>query len=361
MLTSSTSKGPVATARGSVTLECSSSSRLLLLITPQDESAEPRDVHRRRTSLESENKMSTRSRSKGLASGIIPSPHGEKPRPILFPIYATQALTTSFENLAPDIQHAYRATADNPKYAHFIRIPDRVIRCVDYFGVDCNRASARDRLLSYYLFIGVIDNALDSAQIETGRQVLEYLKTPLPCFDQACVNSEVRLVTETLKSKISEEFYFSILEKLGRLYQRVLRERAARSIGELIRYRKAVGALTADVSYLLIRSSLNREHEGLRRFMKQVGAVGCLIDSLIDLGADRRLGLLRFKPSIADYAQLIRRTLIEGLKVSLAHPALFGLFLPAIVDNLRDRFGRRQHVTSGRTVSDRKDQVARVA
>ena len=150
-------------------------------------------------------------------------------------------------------------------------------------------------------------------------------------------------------------------EKLGRLYQRVLRERDATSICELIRLRKAVGALTADVSYLLIRSSLNREHQGLRRFMKKVGAVGCLIDSLIDLGADRRLGLLRFKPSIPDYAQLIRHTLIGGLRVLFAYPVFFGLFAPAIIDNLRDRFGRRQPVASGRIVRDREEQVARVA
>ena len=80
-----------------------------------------------------------------------------------------------------------------------------------------------------------------------------------------------------------------------------------------------------------------------------------------DLGADRRLGLLRFRPSIADYAQLIRHALMAGLRVLFAYPALFGLFLPAIIDNLRDRFGRRQPVASGRIVSDRKDQLARVA
>src|SRR5260370_10319043 len=263
--------------------------------------------------------MFTRSRiERGLASAIIPAPGLERP----LPIYATQARTSANENLPPDIQRPYRAIADDPKYAHFIRIPDRIIQCVDYFGINCNRATAKDRLLSYYLFIRVIDNALDSAHIETGRLVLDYLKTPQPCFDEAYTNPEVRLVTETLKSKISEESYFSIREKLGRLYQRVLRERGATSICELIRFKKAVGALTADVSYLLIRSSLNREHEGLRRFMKKVGAVGCLIDSVIDLGADRRLGLLRFQPSFADYAQLIRNALIEGLKVSFAHPAL---------------------------------------
>ncbi len=302
--------------------------------------------------------MSTRGRNK---SELVSAISLEKPLPLFLPTYVTQAQTTNIENLPPEIQKAYRAIANNPKYAHFIRIPDRIIRCIDYFGINCNRATAKDRLLSYYLFIGVTDDALDSAQIETGRLVLEYLTTPLPCFDETCADSEVRLVTETLKIKIGEESYSLIREKLGRLYQRVLRERAAKSIWELMRFRKAVGALTADVSYLLIRSSLNREHNGLRRFMKKIGAVGCLIDSLIDLGADRRLGLLRFKPSIADYTRLIRHTLIDGLRVSFAHPVLFGLFLQAIIDNLRDRFGRQHQVALGTIVPDRKERVARVA
>src|SRR5437660_6001592 len=137
--------------------------------------------------------MSTRSRiERGLASAIIPAPGLERPLPILLPIYATQSRTTAVENLPLDIQRAYRAIADDPKYAHFIRIPDRIIRCVDYFGIKCNRATAKDSLFSYYLFIGVIDNALDSANIETGRLVLDYLKTPLPCFDEAYTSHDLR-------------------------------------------------------------------------------------------------------------------------------------------------------------------------
>jgi hypothetical protein len=311
--------------------------------------------------LESENEMSTRSSvGRGLASATVSLPDLAKSRPIFFPECANEARTT-IENLPGDLQPAYRAIAGDPKYAHFIRIPGRIMRCIDYFGINCERAKAKDRLLAYYLFIGAIDHALDSARIETGRLVLEYFKTPLPCFDEACINSEVRLVTEILKSQISEESYFSIREKLGRLYRRVLRERAAVSMSEHIRARKAVGALTADVSYLIIRSSLDGEHGLLRRFMKQVGAVGCLIDSLIDLGPDRRLGLLRFEPSIADRAQLFRHAVSEGLRVLSAHPFLFGLFLPAIVDNLRDRFGHRRPVPRGLVFRDRKDPLARVA
>ena len=70
--------------------------------------------------------MSTRSRiERGLASAIIPAPGLERPLPLLLPTYATQARTIAIENLALDIQHAYRTIADDPKYAHFIRILDK--------------------------------------------------------------------------------------------------------------------------------------------------------------------------------------------------------------------------------------------
>jgi hypothetical protein len=71
--------------------------------------------------------------------------------------------------------------------------------------------------------------------------------------------------------------------------------------------------------------------------MQRVGAIGCLIDSLIDLRADRRLGLLGFKPGINDYAKLVRHVLRDGLRLSLQHPGLLRLFLRAVLDNLQDR------------------------
>ena len=69
-----------------------------------------------------------------------------------------------------------------------------------------------------------------------------------------------------------------------------------------------------------------------------MGAIGCLVDSVIDLRADKRLGLLSFKPAIGDFLKLLISTLREGLSVSMKHPALLGVFLEAVSDNVRDRF-----------------------
>jgi hypothetical protein len=262
--------------------------------------------------------------------------------------------------LPANLQDAYRAIAEDARYAHFVRIPLRLIKCIDYFGITCHRTVARDRLLSFYLFIGVVDQVLDSAQIEIGQVILGFFENRAPGFTEALDGGDVRLVTEVLKSNISEESYQLIKTKLGRLYGRVLRERAAESMAEHIRCRQAVGALTADVSYLLIEPCFERTNKSLLRFMKRVGAVGCLIDSLIDLGSDRSLGLLRFTPAIKDYRQLIQRLVALGLRLLFDHPHLSPLFLQAAKDDFLDRFGRRRHLNAETSVADRKEAIARV-
>ena len=268
------------------------------------------------------------------------------------------------ENLPDDVARAYQAIADDPKYNHFVHIPDRIIRCIDYFGIGCDRLVTRARLQAYYLFIGVVDEAIDSGQILTGRLILDYLSTPLPLFDETVRRSKVRLITEILKCQACDETYPLMAAKLQELYEEVVRERAATSIDSYIKHRKSVGALTADLSYVLVRPGLlpeGGEHLTLCRFMRDVGAIGCLVDSLIDLRADRRLGLLGFKPRISDYAKLIVDILSDGLRVSLSYPGLARLFLQAIGDNVQDRFRAGPRLAEPSRVANRKAEPASVA
>jgi len=262
------------------------------------------------------------------------------------------------------VSRAYYDLADDPKYHHFVRIPDRIIRCIDYFGIACDRIVTRSRLLAYYLFIGVVDDSIDSGQIETGRLILDYLSMPVPLFDETVRRSRVKLVTEILKCQAEAETYPLMLKLLRELYEEVVRERSATSIESYLWHRRSVGALTAEISYGLIRPGLSAipcdRHEALRSLMKQVGAIGCLVDSLVDLSADRRLGLLGFKPRISDYAKLMVNIVRDGLRVSLRHPGLIGLFLQAIVDNVQDRFRTGGSLAQPSFVSDRKAEPASV-
>jgi len=233
---------------------------------------------------------------------------------------------------------AYQAIARDPKYAHFVNIPERIVRCLDHFGVVFDRVAVTDNLCAYYLFIGVVDDAIDSGNLEIGRDILERFHTQVPSFDHHTLASRVRLVTEVLKQHVRDDVYPLMLRKLHGLYRAVVAERKAETIAAYIEQRRVVGHLTAELSYVLIRPFLNGDDGRVRRLLKQVGAVGCLVDSMIDLRSDSQLGLLSFKPTISDRLKLMISTLGEGLSVLMKHPALLGVFLEAVSDNVRDRF-----------------------
>lgn len=239
--------------------------------------------------------------------------------------------------LAPDSEHFDRL-AGQPQYRHFVRIPGRIMRCLDYFEVPADRLAAEQTLLNYYLFIGVVDQAIDSGDAMTATIVFNCWTRPgVECSE----TSDVVFMTERLKSYSDDALHPLLLEKLSDLYARVAEERLAASVESYIESRKHVGRLTAGISYLLIRPMLSGEQTGLREFMEQVGAIGCLVDSVIDVRADRERGLLNFEPTLLSQLKLILSTLSEGRPAALAHPRLSGLFLQAIADIVRDRFGRK--------------------
>ena len=265
------------------------------------------------------------------------------------------------KSLPEDFVAAYQAMANDPKYNHFVNIPARIIRCLDYFGIAGDRELIRGRLQSYYLFIGVVDNAIDSGQIGIGARVLNCLNTQVPMFDGNSRDCRVKLITEVLKHHISDDCYPLIIDKFEELYQEVLRERAARSIDAYIDRRRTIGFLTAELSYLLICPLLKSNGVEMCNFMKEVGAVGCLVDSIIDLRSDHRLGLLGFEPALSNYAKLMVLTMRLGLRLVVSYPGLGRIFFEAIVDNFRDRISRDQLSHGRGMVSDRKDQATGVA
>ena len=235
-----------------------------------------------------------------------------------------------------DVQHRYQAISRDCRYGHYVRIPERICLCLDYFKVGCDRQAVKERLRAYYLFIGVADDAIDSSQLETGRIILQQLEEPNPRFDDRTRESDAGLVTEILKCHISSGAHPEILARLQELFRAVMDERRSTTMTAYIKQRKRIGHLTAEISFLLIRPLFRHEHVGLRPFLQRVGEVGCLLDSLIDLRADARLGLVGFRPGINEHFELMRPLLREGFGILLGHMRLMGLFLEAIVDNLRD-------------------------
>jgi hypothetical protein len=256
-----------------------------------------------------------------------------------------------------DVQSFYHAIAEESRYGHYVRIPGRICRCLDYFKITHRRTAVMERLHSYYLFIGVVDDLIDSNGPQCGNQILEWLNNRTPSFDEATKQSRARLVTELLKSHISVETYPTMLAKLEELHGAVVRERKSMTMRTYIEHRKTVGRLTAEGCYLLIRPLLVNEQKALCGFLQKVGEIGCLIDSAIDLRADARLGLVSFKPKLKDYLELMNQLLQDGLKIALKHPRLSGLFLEAITDTLLDlRFRRADRVQSNSIEEKRRDR-----
>ncbi|HEY0006150.1 MAG TPA: hypothetical protein VGB17_15325 [Pyrinomonadaceae bacterium] len=254
----------------------------------------------------------------------------------------TNSTGVVFQSTAADFERLYQALAHDSRYGHYVRIPERICRCLDYFGVASDRLAVKQRLLSYYLFIGVVDHALDSIHLEKGAEILKWLGAALPSFDEEARQSSVKLVTEVLKCHIGMDSHPLVLMKLEELYGAVVRERWSKTMSAYVEQRKLVGSLTAELSYLLIRPLLKDEHQELRGFLQRVGEVGCLIDSAIDLRADERAGLLSFRLTPKAYLELTGEMLRQGSRLLRKHPRLLGLFLEAVSDDLLDRLRARR-------------------
>lgn len=243
--------------------------------------------------------------------------------------------------LQTDIERLHQTISQDARYGHYVRIPERICRCLDYFKVSSDRTAVKERLHSYYLFIGVVDDVIDSSRPEEGREILKQLENRTLFFNEDTKQSRAKVVTEVLKYHITLDIRPLILAKLEDLYQAVVRERQSKTMRYYIEQRKIIGCLTAELSYLLIRPLLKREHKDLCLFLQSVGEVGCLVDSFIDLRADDRRGLLSFRPTLKDYLNLTVQMLREGLTVIQRHPRLLGLFSMAIGDDLFDRLWAR--------------------
>src|SRR6266404_7503142 len=110
-----------------------------------------------------------------------------------------------------DLDLAYEAIARDPRYAHFINIPERIIRCLDHFGITYPRVEVRRRLCVYYLFIGVVDDKIDRGELKIGKDILDRFNDRVPCSDDRIRTSRVSLVTEVLKQNISDDVYPTVV------------------------------------------------------------------------------------------------------------------------------------------------------
>lgn len=241
-----------------------------------------------------------------------------------------------------EIDRHYDAIARDPHYFQFANIPRRIIECLESLATVIEREAVHARLLAYYVFIGVVDDEIESAQFEIGEITLRRLANPLPCFDRETRASKSQFMTEVLKQHIDPGIHSQVLHKFTELLQANLAERRASTMKGYIEQRKLVGRLTAELSYLLVQNFLSPEQTDCRELMMEVGAVGCLVDSVFDARADKRDGALSFRPSWLDFLRLGVATIFKGIMLVVTHPRMLPLFADAMRDNFYDRL--RPHV-----------------
>lgn len=216
-------------------------------------------------------------------------------------------------------------------------------------------------LRAYYLFIGVVDEALDVGNLDLGSRILQsfILKEPHNSRNTLFAASIPGLMTNVLRQHTTDNDHPLISANLAELYREVVSERMAPSIGAYIHHRKMVGIRTAELSYLLIRGLLQGDTYRVSQLMMHVGKVGCLIDSLIDLKMDSRARLLNFRPSVIDRLQIAVCALWEGGQTIFRYPALTMVFAEVVADNIRDRF-RQSNGGLGLTTAACSDEVTSV-
>src|ERR1044072_1134873 len=242
-----------------------------------------------------------------------------------------------------EINRHYDAIARDPHYFQFANIPQRIIQCLESFATVLEPETMRARLLAYYLFIGVVDDEIESAQFEIGAITLKRLANPLPCFDRNTRASKSQFMTEVLKQHMAPTIHSQVLTKFTKLHLANLGERQASTMKAYLEQRKLVGRLTAELSHILIRDLITLERADCCELMKEVGAVGCLVDSVFDARADKRDGALSFQARWWDFLRLGLTTIFDGIRLVVTHPRMLPLFADAMRDNFYDRLRPHSH------------------
>src|SRR5690242_10428055 len=99
-----------------------------------------------------------------------------------------------------ELWRRYQAIVNDPRYRHFTRIPERIVRFLDSFQIDFDRDTVLERLLSHYLFIAVVDDAIDAGEEGAAQTVFECFSAVARRANEFSHFSDVTIVTEVLKS-----------------------------------------------------------------------------------------------------------------------------------------------------------------
>src|SRR5215813_1902455 len=126
-----------------------------------------------------------------------------------------------------ELRRRFQAIVNDSRYSHFTRIPERIVRFLERLHIKCDRDTVLERLLAHYLFIAIVDDAIDSGEEGAAQTVFECFSDGPRRPNEFSRLSDITIVTEVLKSQIAADNWPAMLHLLRRAHREVIGESTA--------------------------------------------------------------------------------------------------------------------------------------
>jgi len=210
-----------------------------------------------------------------------------------------------------------------PEYFSYLRVPKKVCEYLQYFKVNHEAKEIMGRLDIFFLWLKNVDECLDSKNVN-GKVFLDRFQENEINMENDDIYEGI-ILTDILR-EITLNQNQDVLKGLGELYGAVLLEKDAENMHNLIEAKEKIGEHCAS-STITIISPYMEKNERFNRFFIELGVIGNLADTIVDIKKDYKNGGIKFKLRFSEYIELYDRFLIKGAGMIIKHPLLIKSFL----------------------------------
>ena len=239
----------------------------------------------------------------------------------------TQLIKSEMDTEGPCIE----ALVSQDRFVTYRGMDRRICTLLDYCGVSYDRLEVGKKVAIFSIWVKSADDAIDGPDSPDG--VLARINNPQVAFDIEASQNPALFLTELLKKKISPSQYDLVRSALLQLYGVAQQEKNARDMSQYIESSKAVGRMTANAIYELIKPDISANHESFYRLFVRIGELADLVDACLDIKGDS--DAISFSPTRTDRLKLYAATIKEGLILLNGHPGLSFEFLKSVRRNLK--------------------------
>ena len=221
------------------------------------------------------------------------------------------------------------------RFAKYRSMCWKISKYIDSFKIEYNKEDVEARVGIFSIWLKVVDDEMEKSDKNVGKDILNRLQDPSPRFDEETKGSPSKFLTEILKKQIKPGIYGAVLTGFYALYTSVVDNDNSTNMDDYISSRRKSGELTANIIYQLIEPDLRGNLNKFKKFLMQLGGVGNLVDSCLDIKKDISNGAFKFIPSALDVAKLYTKTSMEGIKMFIEYPTFSFKFFRSIIKNIK--------------------------